>query len=66
MSRNMVELPDGSCATETEALTALALEARRRKTSYGLLVANTTEWERDIIIRDYCAEERRKRRWAGK
>lgn len=38
MSRGMIELPGGGCATESEALAALAREARRRKTSYGLLV----------------------------
>ncbi|MBD5098156.1 MAG: hypothetical protein HDT35_01130 [Clostridiales bacterium] len=53
MSRSVVELPGGGCATESEALSALVLEAKRRKTSYGLLVANTTEWERKEIVRDY-------------
>lgn len=54
-----VELPGGVCATESEALTALAAEARRRGVSYGHLVAETTEWERAEIIRDYCAKKRR-------
>lgn len=63
MSRGMIELPGGGCATESEAISALALEAKRRKTSYGLLVANTTERERKEIIRDYCMEKRRE---AGK
>ena len=58
----MVELPGGGCATESEVLSALAREARRRNTSYGLLVANTTERERVEIIRDYCVEKRRKGR----
>ena len=62
MSRNMIELPGGGYATESEALSALAREAKRRKTSYGMLVANTTERERAKIIRDYCAEKRRKRK----
>lgn len=62
MSRGIIELPGGGCATESEALAALAREAKRRKTSYGLLVANTTERERAEIIRDYCAEKRRKGR----
>lgn len=62
----MIELPDGRCATEAEALSALALEAKRRSTSYGLLVANTTERERAEIIRDYCAEKRKKGRRSGK
>lgn len=59
-----VELPGGGCATDSEALTALAAEAKRRGISYGHLVAETTEWERDQIIRDYCAEKRRKARRA--
>ena len=56
---SMVELPGGGCATESEALTALAAEAKRRGVSYGHLVASTTEWERAEIIRDYCAKKRR-------
>lgn len=59
---SMVELPGGGCATESEALTALAAEAKRRGVSYGKLVADTTEWERDDIIRDYCASKLRKAR----
>ena len=59
---SMVELPGGGCATESEALTALAAEAKRRGVSYGHLVARTTEWERAEIIRDYCAGRRRKAR----
>lgn len=59
---SMIVLPDGGCATESEAISALALEAKRRGTSYGLLAANTTERERAEIIRDYCAEMRRKGR----
>ena len=57
---SMVELPGGGCATESEALSALARESKRRGVSYGHLVANTTERERAEIIRDYCAEKRRK------
>lgn len=57
-----VELPGGVCATDSEALNALAAEAKRRSVSYGHLVAETTEWERAEIIRDYCAEKRRKGR----
>ena len=60
-----VELPGGVYATESEALTALAAEAKRRGISYGHLVANTTERERTEIIRDYCAEKRRKGRKKG-
>lgn len=59
---SMVELPGGGCATESEALSALARESKRRGVSYGHLVANTTERERNEIIRDYCAEKRRKAR----
>lgn len=66
MSKSMIELPGGGCATESEALSALVREAKRRNTSYGLLVANTTERERKEIIRDYCAEKRRKARRSGK
>lgn len=54
-----VELPGGVCATDSEALTALAAEAKRRGVSYGHLVASTTEWERAEIIRNYCAKKRR-------
>ena len=59
---SMVELPGGGCATESEALNALAAEAKRRGVSYGHLVASTTERERTEIIRDYCASKRRKAR----
>jgi len=60
-----VELPGGGYATESETLSAMAREANRRGISYGNLVDNTTEWERDIIIRDCCAEKR-KRKKGGK
>lgn len=60
-----VELPGGVCATESEALTALAAEAKRRGVRYGHLVADTTERERVEIIRDYCAEKWRKGRKKG-
>lgn len=60
-----VELPGGVCAADSEALDALAAEARRRKISYGELVAATTAWERDQIIRDYCAVKRRRRKRNG-
>ncbi len=59
---SMVELPGGGYATDSEALNALAVEARRRGVSYGHMVAGTTEMERVEIIRDYCAERRRKAR----
>ena len=57
-----VELPGGVYATESEALTALAAEAKRRGVSYGHLVADTTERERAEIIRDYCAAKWKKAR----
>ena len=56
-----VELPGGWCSTESEAISAMVREAKRRNTSYGMLIANTTERERAEIIRDYCVEKRRKR-----
>lgn len=62
MSGNMIGLPGGDYATGSEAISAMVREAKRRKTSYGLLVANTTEREREEIIRDYCVEKRRKAR----
>lgn len=62
MGRTMIELPGCGYATEREALTTLAAEAKRRGTSYGALVASTTERERAEIIRDYCAEKWRKGR----
>lgn len=58
----MTELRNGVYATPTEELSALALEARRRGISYGHLVANTTPYERQEIIRDYCEEKARNRR----
>ena len=62
MSTNMIELPDGTCATESEALTALTLEARRRGISYGKLAANTTAADRVKIVRDYCKGKRQRKR----
>lgn len=59
---SMVELPGGGCATESEALTALAAEAKKRGISYGSLIASTSGWEQAEIIRDYCASKRRNRR----
>ncbi|MDE6901137.1 MAG: hypothetical protein K2P22_00140 [Lachnospiraceae bacterium] len=63
---SMVELPGGGYATDSEALNALAAEARRQGVRYGHLVASTTEWERAEIIRDYCVLKRRKARRSGK
>ncbi len=65
MGRSMIELPGGGCATDSEAMNALAAEARRRGVSYGHLVADTTPWERDEIIRDYCGSKRRRGRKKG-
>lgn len=59
MSQGRVELPGGGYATEEEAISALAKEAKRRGISYGNLVANITGRERGKIIRDYCAEKRK-------
>ena len=58
----MTEPRNGVYATPTEELSALALEARRRGISYGHLVANTTPYEQQEIIRDYCEEKARNRR----
>lgn len=55
-------MPGGVCATDSEALNALAAEARKRSVSYGKLVADTTERERNEIIREYCVSKRRKAR----
>lgn len=41
-------------------LNALAAEARRRGTSYGRLVADTTEEERREITRRWVEERRRR------
>ena len=59
-------MPDGGYAKDSEALSALAAEARRRGVNYGHLVATTTEWERAEIIRDYCRSKRRKVGRSGK
>ena len=61
----MTELRNGVYATPTEELSALALEARHRGISYGHLVANTTPYEQQEIIRDYCEEKARNRRRKG-
>ena len=64
-SKSLIELESGGYATEYEALSALALEARKRGVSYGYLAANTSGYEREEIIRDYCAEKRKKSRKHG-
>lgn len=62
MSKSMIELPDGSNATEAEALAALVREAKKRGISYGQLVATTTEWDRNAMVKEYCMEKRKKGR----
>lgn len=42
-----------SRSRESVALTALAVEARRRGTTYGQLVASTTAQEQEEMIREY-------------
>ena len=56
----MTEIQNGIYATPTDELTALALEARKRKISYGQLVSTTTVYEQQQIIRQYCIEQRKK------
>ena len=48
--------------TPYEAATALELEARRQKLSYGRLVANTDPWRQDEIIAAYMKRKRVRRR----
>lgn len=48
--------------TPYEAATALELEARRQKLSYGRLVANTDPWRQDEIIAAYMKRKRAHRR----
>jgi hypothetical protein len=57
-----VALPGGGYATDEEGLSALVWEAKRRKITYGQLVANTTKQERAEIVGEYCAQKRRKKR----
>lgn len=66
MSKGTIVLPSGRCATESEALSALAMEARRRRTSYGMLVAGTTIQERREIVRNNCVDKRKKGRRSGR
>jgi hypothetical protein len=61
----LIDLPGGGYATTEESATALELEARRRKISYGRLVGNTTEQERTEIIRQYCVRKRRRGKKGG-
>ena len=56
----MTEIQNGIYATPTDELTALALEARKRKTSYGQLVSTTTGYEQQQIVRQYCIERGKK------
>lgn len=62
MGKSTIRLPDGRYATEDEAINALAGEAKRRGISYGTLVASTTEFEQNQIIRNCCAGKRKKRK----
>ncbi len=55
----MTEIQNGIYATATDELTALALEARKRKISYGQLVS-TTGYEQQQIVRQYCIERGKK------
>ena len=61
----MTDRRTGVSPTPADELSALALEARRRGISYGHLVANTTPYEQQEIIRDYCEEKARNRRRKG-
>lgn len=56
----MTQLQNGTYATPTDELTALALEAQKRKVSYGQLVGMTTDYEQQQIVRQYCAERGKK------
>jgi hypothetical protein len=56
----LTEIQNGIYATPTDELTALALEARERKISYGQLVNTTTSYERQQIVRRYCIERGKK------
>ena len=56
----MTEIQSGIYATPTDELTALALEARKRKISYGQLVNITTGYEQQQIVRQYCIERGKK------
>lgn len=56
----MTEIQNGIYATPTDELTALALEAQKRKISYGQLVNITTGYEQQQIVRQYCIEREKK------
>ena len=56
----MTEIQSGIYATPTDELTALAMEARKRKISYGQLVNITTGYEQQQIVRQYCIERGKK------
>lgn len=49
-----------------ENLTALAVEANRRNISYGQLVAQTTEYERALIVERYKRRQARRRAPKGR
>ena len=56
----MTEIQNGIYVTPTDELTALTLEARKRKISYGQLVSTTTGYEQQQIIRQFCIERGKK------
>lgn len=58
MRNSVYAIPD-------EELSALALEARRCGISYGHLATNTTPYEQQEIIQDYCEEKAKNRRRKG-
>lgn len=62
MRVSMVELPSGERVTDSEALTALAVEAKKRGVNYGQLIATTDQLEREQIVKDYYWLQRRKAR----
>lgn len=53
----MTEIQNGIYATPADELTALALEARKRKISYGQLTSTITGYEQQQIVRQYCIKQ---------
>ena len=58
----MTYLSDGKYASPPDELTALAVGFQHQGVSYGQLVANTSQWELDEIIRAYCGGKARKKK----
>lgn len=56
----MTEIQNGIYAAPTDELSALVLEARKRKISYGQLVSATTNYVQQQIVRQYCIERGKK------